>query len=825
MQRKSPQSSAFSPHHSGVPPIVHDVLRSTGQPLDAATRAFMEPRFDHDFSQVRVHTDARAAESARAVDALAYTVGRGVVFGAGRYAPETQIGKVLLAHELTHIVQQRYVNDDRKEVVHEVGPSDDSFEANARQQTTNFAQDRAVTPTGSVLGSPRLQRSSIGSFLGDLFSVSTGPIQAVKRAFGSEDYSDKELQDYLKKITADGKIEDRYDSDNKARAIVKQWSQGKGDYVLTPRLKILLIREMQSGHTSGADERSILIILRNSTHAELEAIFSAGAIDPKDVNSDFSGSGADELHAFYDEQFEGGSKAVLSGQRKLKPEVLLHMKSPYTWADLKKLVDQRTKRIETTLRGVPEDQRDTVSKDMARSDADDIYQELQKLSPVERHQAIQDLAGERAHQDTVLSDLRFRQGETSDAKATKELEKRGQILEATILMLDLSLEPVYKDIAKAAPKGAKAFGALTTPLAAGQKKKAQEAIKPITKESVAAEMGGVPPPAPKFEKQIMGEKITYEDKIEARAPKMIDESYQSQAAPRGEKEHSDPAKVHKLSELEEIANASKRETDLVFGNFTTAPAFKADKFNATGKLTSKGNIHDVWQSEQAKLKSDPAYKKSSANFWMFYLLQNDGEIKSINYKHNASPAFDDANKPLNDEAKSMSRVGDKYVKSDAQRLFEIGRGWDAFNTSGEVSIQLFKNPDATQDRVFLWDMFFTLIHEYLHSLAHSNYNAYANKLGGEQSTEGNTLIEGVDSLLTETAWTNVKPRAPLPEVRKSVEPEAVKAGEPFDASLLPEMPHRRYDTYQNAIKLVAVVGSHNLYAAYFYGEVKLIGGK
>jgi outer membrane protein OmpA-like peptidoglycan-associated protein len=94
---------------SEVPPIVHEVLRSPGQPLDPATRAFMEPRFGHDFNQVRVHTDAPAAESARAVDALAYTVGEHVVFGAGRYAPEAYGGRKLIAHELTHTIQQRGV--------------------------------------------------------------------------------------------------------------------------------------------------------------------------------------------------------------------------------------------------------------------------------------------------------------------------------------------------------------------------------------------------------------------------------------------------------------------------------------------------------------------------------------------------------------------------------------------------------------------------------------------------------------------------------------------------------------------------------------------
>lgn len=89
-----------------VPSSVHDVINAPGRPLDQATRGFMEPRFGHDFSGVRVHTDARAAESARAMKAMAYTVGRSIAFGAGRYSPETAAGRSLLGHELTHVLQQ-----------------------------------------------------------------------------------------------------------------------------------------------------------------------------------------------------------------------------------------------------------------------------------------------------------------------------------------------------------------------------------------------------------------------------------------------------------------------------------------------------------------------------------------------------------------------------------------------------------------------------------------------------------------------------------------------------------------------------------------------
>jgi len=156
LQRRAVRTGELEP----VPEIVHDVLHSPGHPLDDETRAFFEPRFGHDFSQVRVnpvmqnsiqphltigpsedrfeqeaetmaervirlstppvqqrhdfsqvriHTGAAAAASARALDALAYTVGRDVVFGEGQYAPHSLPGRRLIAHELAHVVQQKHL--------------------------------------------------------------------------------------------------------------------------------------------------------------------------------------------------------------------------------------------------------------------------------------------------------------------------------------------------------------------------------------------------------------------------------------------------------------------------------------------------------------------------------------------------------------------------------------------------------------------------------------------------------------------------------------------------------------------------------------------
>jgi Domain of unknown function (DUF4157) len=103
LQRR-PLQSRESP--KSAPPIVHEVLRSPGSQLDDSTRAALEPQFGHDFGRVRVHTDSKAAASAQAVDASAYTVGPNIVFASGQFSPDTAQGRKLLAHELTHTIQQ-----------------------------------------------------------------------------------------------------------------------------------------------------------------------------------------------------------------------------------------------------------------------------------------------------------------------------------------------------------------------------------------------------------------------------------------------------------------------------------------------------------------------------------------------------------------------------------------------------------------------------------------------------------------------------------------------------------------------------------------------
>jgi len=146
-----------APQPSIAPPIVHDVLRSPGRPLDGDTRDFMEPRFAHDFSRVRVHTDASAAASARAVNASAYTVGRDIVFAENHYAPATAAGTRLLAHELAHTIQQNGAGAAASTPAPlNIGPRADTRENEADQSAAAILAGRSATVySGSPFGLQR----------------------------------------------------------------------------------------------------------------------------------------------------------------------------------------------------------------------------------------------------------------------------------------------------------------------------------------------------------------------------------------------------------------------------------------------------------------------------------------------------------------------------------------------------------------------------------------------------------------------------------------------------------------------------------------------
>ncbi|MDL1963337.1 MAG: DUF4157 domain-containing protein [Deltaproteobacteria bacterium] len=146
--------------------------RSSGQPLPASTRTFFEPRFGHDFSRVRVHTDSNSAEAAGTMNALAFTVGRDITFGSGEYAPGTVEGRRLLAHELTHVIQTNNVTNT------------DSYNKNLvihRKENDNNDSEKAGNKEESPI--PGAVKEAAKEFANDII-ISMGETIIAKHPYG-----------------------------------------------------------------------------------------------------------------------------------------------------------------------------------------------------------------------------------------------------------------------------------------------------------------------------------------------------------------------------------------------------------------------------------------------------------------------------------------------------------------------------------------------------------------------------------------------------------------------------------------------------------------
>jgi hypothetical protein len=136
-----------------APPVVQNALRSQGTPIEAPIRERFESALGHDFSHVRIHVDGSAAESASAIGAVAYTVGGDVVFGAGRYAPETELGRRLLAHELVHVAQQSAASptgSTRLTVGSAADPAEAEADRLAEQPTSGISGTASAIPVGVI---------------------------------------------------------------------------------------------------------------------------------------------------------------------------------------------------------------------------------------------------------------------------------------------------------------------------------------------------------------------------------------------------------------------------------------------------------------------------------------------------------------------------------------------------------------------------------------------------------------------------------------------------------------------------------------------------
>jgi len=262
-----PQQGSVQVKHVGptraaqteVPPIVHEVLRSPGQPLDPITRAYMEPRFGHDFSRVRIHTDTAAGQSARDINAHAYTAGHIIVLGHGQYAPTRREGQKLIAHELVHVVQQSRTYSSVQRTPARPDKTPDELAAEIRQlldRTQERFKDYVTQLRPDYPNSGDLGREAAKRLQSDFEAVfGKGVAEAKYSLHGSDHTIDLFLQEYNLgielKLSGDARTEQRRAFVNRAWGAkgqaehtlayvsAEEWWAGAGDKLPPAKLKKL----------------------------------------------------------------------------------------------------------------------------------------------------------------------------------------------------------------------------------------------------------------------------------------------------------------------------------------------------------------------------------------------------------------------------------------------------------------------------------------------------------------------------------------------------------------------------------------------------------
>jgi hypothetical protein len=727
-------------------------VRGSGRALDPATRRRMEARFGYDFADVRIHDSAPAAAAARAVQASAFTIGTDIVFGSGRFDPGSLQGTHLLAHELAHVVQQRQAG-----------------------------------PPGAI------HRRSLGQSLGILLGISEGS------------FSDAELRAYLDQITATGRIDGAYDADNKARAIVRRWQAGTPGWDLLGPQKALLIDEMLDGPTLDDDERAILDLLRGSDAGDLRAIFADPAARMQDLDSDFHFAEHDQLLAFLAGRFAGGRAALLAGRVEVTGPTVpatapVHAFDPAAF--------------EARL-------------DSDRSDTE-LIALVEAMPPADRGAALQHLM----HQvwpaaKKEMAALKRRALGLADGPELEQVRRQARPVKARIAKAERILQHSF---AQAVPATKGELLAGTAPADPALAEQLQNVLRPkqYTAEAKAEaeaeaeaedreeaepapvqpkdKAAAAPPPVPA--RAAFHDPDKYRAEVAKALPGVIDGYYTTVVSAVGPRAANE--------EIEQMAVPAKDETDAVFGQFYDRSKRPPLKFDRAGK---PGNLHSWYDTADRELKAmSPGQRRSLAQSWALYYFQADETIRLINDTYSASPKFDRYERPKNAEARILTDIA-RQACTDAEtvrKLVEARRAWGGMAAGSQVFVDLFHNPDATKDRTARWEMFQTLIHEYLHTLAHRDYEAYAQSFGAN-SEQWNTLIEGVDNVLDEVVWARIAPRVGEPALRIAVEGAAHAKLPPMQVH-----PPGRYDSYEEAFRLTGIVGIGNVVAAYFLGLVDRI---
>lgn len=336
-----------------------------------------------------------------------------------------------------------------------------------------------------------------------------------------------------------------------------------------------------------------------------------------------------------------------------------------------------------------------------------------------------------------------------------------------------------------------------------EKKAIDAALSPI------AEVDATTGKAPVFQEDVNGQ--NYGARLREVVELEILEQYQHLALGK-QAIHDDPANLHDMKDVEAVARQAKESTDVVFGAYATGKAFTAGK-----------NIRDRWATQQKEIeglqaksarggragRAADADLKWIAQWRVQKIFNEDWSVEVTHGEHGALP-----NRAA--EKAIIDTVIEEMATRFHDELLEIHKGWggSADPDNRIVYLQLFKSANDDENRLWMWEQFQTMIHEYIHTLAHSRFRSYAD--GVADDAKSHALREGMTDYLTKVVWASVNTGDPA--LRKAVE------GPFHDPAASDVPPLETYDAASEAEEVVGIAGARNAFAAYFLGHTELIGG-
>lgn len=328
-------------------------------------------------------------------------------------------------------------------------------------------------------------------------------------------------------------------------------------------------------------------------------------------------------------------------------------------------------------------------------------------------------------------------------------------------------------------------------------------IKRRRTTEVMAPVGGT---LPNFQMNIAGNPDSYEKRLEDATLTEVDDQFKDLGKDKAAA-HADPTKLHSMSDIEKVGTISKREADRVFGNFAKG-----------NPLTAGVNLKDAWDQKETEFAAGgAAYEQDSVEWRVNKIIQDPDITGVIDQQHGAVQSRSTLSPgQAKTEADIIKAVRNRIIASRRAELIETHKGWPGFADppTRSVFIQRFKSATDSKNRDFMWDMFQTLIHEYIHTLAHSRYTTYANSL--DEQKGGKTYREGMTDYFTKIVLESTVINDLL---RTEVE------GPFHDPLVIHPIP--RYGGYgeaANAEAVAGVAGLRNVMAAFFLGKIELIGG-